>query len=87
VLRLLQAGVPNYFESSKGRFVYLRIPVYDASTSVSEILLAADDIVSFIAKGLLHGSVFVHCQRGVSRSTTAVMLYLMRYVVSVGMHC
>lgn len=76
-LRLLQAGVPNYFESS-GRFVYHRIPVYDAALSASDILDAADDIVSFIGKGLLRGSVLVHCERGVSRSTTAVLMYLMR---------
>jgi protein-tyrosine phosphatase len=74
---MLQAGVPNYFESS-GAFVYKRIPVLDASTSVSDFVEKADEIVKFIATGLCHGSVLVHCQRGVSRSTTAVLLYLMR---------
>jgi len=73
----IQAGVPNYFEAS---FTYQRIAVYDASTSTTELLAAADSIVAFIAKALHHGSCLVHCQRGVSRSTTAVLFYLMRYV-------
>ncbi|EEC47494.1 predicted protein [Phaeodactylum tricornutum CCAP 1055/1] len=73
----IKAGVPNFFESS-GRFVYKRIAVLDAPTSVSDLAERSDEIVGFIAKGLHHGSVLVHCQRGVSRSTTAVLLYLMR---------
>jgi predicted protein tyrosine phosphatase len=72
----IKAGVPNFFESS-GRFVYKRIAVLDAPTSVSDLAERSDEIVGFIAKGLHHGSVLVHCQRGVSRSTTAVLLYLM----------
>jgi protein-tyrosine phosphatase len=79
LLRVLKAGVPNYFESS-GVYTYKRIPVLDASTSSSDLLDKADEIVDFIASGLCHGSVLVHCQRGVSRSTTAVVMYLMRYV-------
>ena len=74
-----QAGVPNYFESSS-KFIYRRIPVYDTPTIASDLKEAADEICSFIAKGLLRGSVLVHCQKGVSRSTTAVLMYLMRYV-------
>ena len=79
-LRTLKAGGPNYFESqsAKRRLVYLRIPVYDTPASASDIIDAADKIISFMAKGLLRGSVLVHCNRGVSRSTTAVCLYLMR---------
>ena len=88
----IQAGVPNYFEkpssggnsgnSSGGRtvFTYKRIPIYDASTSVSELENVANDIVNFISTGLYHGSVLVHCHQGVSRSTTCVLLYLMRKV-------
>lgn len=72
-----QSGVANFFESSRA-FTYKRVPVYDASTS--DLLSHADSIVSFISSGLCHGSVLVHCQRGVSRSTTCVLFYLMRYV-------
>lgn len=71
---LMKAGVPNYFEN-KGKFVYKRISVYDASTT--DLLSDAPEIVAFISKGLNYGSVLVHCQRGVSRSSTAVMFYLM----------
>jgi len=72
------SGVPNYFESTRPSFTYKRIPVYDASTS--DLLSRADEIVSFISTALYHGSVLVHCQRGVSRSVTCVAFYLMRKV-------
>lgn len=83
-----KSGVSNYFESSKSststnvydhhrrkRFTYKRIPVYDSATS--DLLSHAPTIVSFISTALCHGSVLVHCQKGVSRSTTAVLFYLM----------
>eukprot|EP00979_Chaetoceros_neogracilis_P002535 scaffold433_cov260-Chaetoceros_neogracile.AAC.62 len=70
----IQSGVANYFEKKKV-FAYKRISVYDASTT--DLLSYAPQIVSFISKGLNYGSVLVHCQRGVSRSTTAVLFYLM----------
>lgn len=70
----MQSGVANYFEK-KQIFAYKRISVYDASTT--NLLDYAPQIVSFISKGLNYGSVLVHCQRGVSRSATAVLFYLM----------
>ena len=69
-----QAGVANYFESS-GQFKYKRVAVYDASTS--DLLSHSGAIVSFIATALIHGSILVHCQHGVSRSPTCVAFYLM----------
>ena len=74
----ITAGVPNYFEHNKGgmSIKYKRISVYDASTS--DLLSYAEEVVNFISSGLHHGSVLVHCQRGVSRSATAVMFYLIR---------
>lgn len=72
---MIQAGVPNYFEK---QFVYLRIPVYDASTSVLEFQKSAEKIIKFIAVGLVHGNVLVHCQMGASRSVTAAILYLIQ---------
>lgn len=73
----ITAGVPNYFENAKGsRIKYKRISVYDASST--DLLCHADEIVEFISNGLHHGGVLVHCQRGVSRSATAVIMFLMR---------
>ena len=69
-----KAGVANYFESS-GKFKYKRVAVYDASTS--DLLAHASAVVTFIATALIHGSVLVHCQHGVSRSPTCVAFYLM----------
>ena len=76
----IQAGVPNYFAHTQ-TFTYKRIPIYDASTSVTDLWEQADSICSFIAMALCHGSILIHCQRGVSRSPTALLLYLIRYVV------
>jgi hypothetical protein len=77
----ITAGVPNYFEnnasSSTGYDIrYKRIPIYDSSTS--DILSYADEMIDFISNGLHHGGVLVHCQKGVSRSATAVIMFLMR---------
>lgn len=76
----ITAGVPNFFEGKVApggsKIQYKRIAVYDASTS--DLLSHAEEIVNFINNGLHHGSVLVHCQRGVSRSATAVMMFLMR---------
>lgn len=79
----IEAGVPNYFEKSNTqqqhqRLVYHRIPIYDSPTSLPELKAKHEsEIIQFITKGLCHGNVFVHCSRGVSRSTTSVVLYLM----------
>lgn len=74
----IQAGVPNYFEKKKpAKLKYRRIPVFDLPTSASDLLSRAPSIVSFISNGLHHGSVLIHCQRGVSRSATALLFYLM----------
>ena len=81
----IDAGVPNYFEKASPhqklgkRIRYLRIPIYDTALGVRELVTEhyEQQIVQFITKGLCHGNVLVHCARGVSRSTMAVLLYLM----------
>eukprot|EP00588_Corethron_pennatum_P002756 CAMPEP_0194286344 /NCGR_PEP_ID=MMETSP0169-20130528/32345_1 /TAXON_ID=218684 /ORGANISM="Corethron pennatum, Strain L29A3" /LENGTH=317 /DNA_ID=CAMNT_0039032749 /DNA_START=62 /DNA_END=1015 /DNA_ORIENTATION=- len=77
-------GVSNFFEREaavggvRGRlqFRYRRVPVYDIPSS--DIAEHFDAAVKFIREGSHHGSVLVHCQRGVSRSTSCVVAYLMR---------
>jgi protein-tyrosine phosphatase len=79
----IEAGVPNYFErSSASTLHYHRIPIYDSALSVSELRDQADAICDFIANALEchQSSILVHCQQGVSRSVTAALLYLIRYV-------
>ena len=74
----IKAGVPNYFENNpKMKIKYKRIPLLDAPTS--NLLEYADAAVQFISSGLHHGSVLVHCQRGVSRSVSFVSFFLMRH--------
>mmetsp|Transcript_4123 Transcript_4123/g.5989 ORF Transcript_4123/g.5989 Transcript_4123/m.5989 type:complete len:273 (-) Transcript_4123:90-908(-) len=73
----IKAGVANFFEKKKV-FTYRRISVYDNATS--DLLQYAPSIVSFISNALHYGSILVHCQRGVSRSTTCVLFYLMNKV-------
>jgi len=78
----IQAGVPNFFEK-RDRFRYKRVAVYDAPTSAPQLFEAAESVVRFISNGLHHGSVLVHCQHGVSRSTTCALFYLIRCVLKV----
>jgi protein-tyrosine phosphatase len=78
----IEAGVPNYFKKPKlpdqKRLVYHRIPIYDSPTSLPDLQSEHESsIIKFVTKGLCHGNVLVHCSRGVSRSTTSVILYLM----------
>eukprot|EP00934_Nitzschia_sp_Nitz4_P000380 Nitzschia sp. Nitz4//scaffold97_size77645//28066//29234//NITZ4_005516-RA/size77645-snap-gene-0.110-mRNA-1//-1//CDS//3329560650//380//frame0 len=78
----IQAGVANYFEKSHPKeFTYKRIPIYDDSTGAN--LLKSqyeEEVVSFIFNSLFHGSVLVHCRQGISRSTTCVIMFLIRKV-------
>jgi protein tyrosine phosphatase (PTP) superfamily phosphohydrolase (DUF442 family) len=89
-----RTGVPNYFEprrrthtteTNNTSLQYLRIPIYDNSTSVTELHASLDAIVSFIDQALLYRrtSILIHCQQGRSRSVTVALMYLIRYVVHV----
>jgi len=85
--KFYKSGDPNYFESSSSssfhrhnakQLIYKRIPIYDNATT--NLSMYAPTIVSFIHTALYHGSVLVHCQRGISRSTCAVIMYLIHKV-------
>lgn len=65
--------MPNYFEKSR-LFKYKRIPVFDTATT--DFIQYATSIVSFISTGLHYGNVLVHCQKGVSRSVTALVIWM-----------
>lgn len=69
----IKSGVPNYFPST---FTYKRIPVYD--TQSTNLIDYATEITAFVSKALHHGSILVHCQKGVSRSVTCILLYLVQ---------
>jgi protein-tyrosine phosphatase len=80
----IEAGVPNYFErSSSVTFHYKRIPIFDSALAVSDLRDQTDTICDFIANALEchQSSILIHCQQGVSRSVTAALLYLIRYVI------
>ena len=70
------AGVPNYFEKDP-HFTYKRIGIFDnKGEDVTSHLEVAS---SFIEHSKHHGNILVHCIRGVSRSASFVIGYLMKY--------
>lgn len=68
-------GCPNYYEKER-LFVYRRIPIFDnrGEDMLSHMGLAC----SFIDEGQHYGNVLVHCHKGISRSASFVIGYLMR---------
>jgi len=70
-----EAGVPNFFEKERA-FVYHRIPVFD--NRGEDLLQHMEESYRFIEGGKHHGGVLVHCHKGVSRSASFVIAYLMR---------
>ena len=67
----VSAGCPNYFE---GELVYKRIPLFDSKAE--DMLGFVDDCVAFMEAQTFHGSVLVHCHRGVSRSAAFAVAYV-----------
>jgi protein-tyrosine phosphatase len=68
-------GCPNFFQKDK-TFVYKRIPIFD--NKGEDILPHLDSAFKFIEEGQHYGNVLVHCHKGVSRSASFVIGYLMR---------
>lgn len=68
-------GCPNYYEKEKA-FVYKRIPIFD--NKGEDILSHMTTAYDFIEQARHYGKVLVHCHKGVSRSASFVIGYLMR---------
>jgi protein-tyrosine phosphatase len=68
-------GCPNYYEKER-LFVYRRIPIFD--NRGEDMLSYMDLACSFINEGQHYGNVLVHCHKGISRSASFVIGYLMR---------
>jgi protein-tyrosine phosphatase len=69
-----EAGCPNYYEKEK-IFVYKRIPIFD--NKGEDIMQHMETAYKFIEEGKHYGSILVHCRKGVSRSASYVIGYLM----------
>eukprot|EP00611_Tribonema_gayanum_P023662 TRINITY_DN5022_c0_g1_i2.p1 TRINITY_DN5022_c0_g1~~TRINITY_DN5022_c0_g1_i2.p1 ORF type:complete len:343 (-),score=59.62 TRINITY_DN5022_c0_g1_i2:27-1055(-) len=70
-------GCPNFFEKEGGQnLLYRRIPIMD--NRGEDLLQHLESATAFIAAGQYHGSVLVHCHKGVSRSASIVAAYLMK---------
>jgi protein-tyrosine phosphatase len=70
------AGLPNYYEKDKVGLKYLRIPIFD--NRGEDIVSRMETAHRFIDEGKHYGGVLVHCVKGVSRSASFVMGYLMK---------
>lgn len=68
-------GCPNYYEKDK-EFVYKRIPIFD--NKGENISAHMETAFRFIEEGKHYGGVLVHCHKGISRSASFVMGYLMQ---------
>lgn len=68
-------GCPNFFQKERN-YVYKRIPIFD--NKGEDIIPHMETAYKFIEEGQHYGNVLVHCHKGVSRSASFVIGYLMR---------
>lgn len=77
ITHVLQLGTSVIMQPSHPSLTYLCIKANDADNVDLVKLLIKEKAVDFIDKGIQSGGILVHCQMGMSRSATAVLLYLM----------
>ncbi|KAL3656330.1 hypothetical protein V7S43_018822 [Phytophthora oleae] len=69
------AGVPNFFEKDK-LFTYRRCPIFD--NKAEDISGVLEGCIAFMDQAKYYGRILVHCNKGVSRSSSMVVAYLMK---------
>ncbi|KAG7391722.1 hypothetical protein PHYPSEUDO_003797 [Phytophthora pseudosyringae] len=69
------AGVPNFFEKD-ATFTYRRCPIFD--NKAEDISAMLEGCIAFIDQAKYYGRILVHCNKGVSRSSSMVVAYLMK---------
>mmetsp|Transcript_1010 Transcript_1010/g.1287 ORF Transcript_1010/g.1287 Transcript_1010/m.1287 type:complete len:445 (-) Transcript_1010:182-1516(-) len=69
------AGCPNFFEKNR-EFTYKRVAIFD--NRGESVLAHLPGCIAFMDQGKHYGNVLVHCNKGVSRSTSMVLGYLMK---------
>jgi protein-tyrosine phosphatase len=70
-----EAGCPNFFEKDSS-LTYKRIALFD--NKGEDLLGHMEAVYQFIEHARHHGNVLVHCHKGISRSASFVIGYLMR---------
>ena len=68
------AGVPCFHQSDPS-LTYRRVPLFDSKAE--NLLQYLPQCIAFINEARHYGSVLVHCLKGVSRSASIVIAYLM----------
>lgn len=71
-----EAGVPNFFEKER-TITYCRCSIFDSTTE--NIMQHMHTGTEFVENAKYHGNVLVHCNKGVSRSVSVVLGYLMKF--------
>ncbi|KAG3112182.1 hypothetical protein PI124_g8836 [Phytophthora idaei] len=69
------AGGPNFFEKDK-IFTYRRCPIFD--NKAEDISGVLEGCIAFMDQAKYYGRILVHCNKGVSRSSSMVVAYLMK---------
>ena len=66
--------IPNFYENT---FTYKKVNGKDVTTF--QMHKHFDEVADFIHEAMQKGKVFVHCYCGISRSTTAIIAYMIKY--------